>query len=230
MWSLWKHRNLKLWQNITTTCAQIVEKAMQLLNAVQTNNNSMTALNSAYMAVAEHGNSVESYSSTTRLMASKWEKPAQMRYKCNIDASFSTQLNRIGIGMCIRDDQGRFVLAKTIRKSPIYNVDIDEAVGVLHAIRQIQELQLGNVDFVMDAKTVVDQFHNKGIVLTEVGDLLEECKRLFSLYLENSCIEFTKRQANEVAHALAMVSPSLASSNIFIDVPTCIPDLVMNEM
>ncbi|PNX87090.1 cytochrome p450 [Trifolium pratense] len=68
-----------------------------------------------------------------------------------------------------------------------------EALSLLHAIRWIQNLQLDNVDFAMDAKTVVDQFHNKGIVLTEVVDVLEECKRLFSLYFENSRVEFTKR-------------------------------------
>ncbi|PNY12438.1 estradiol 17-beta-dehydrogenase [Trifolium pratense] len=32
------------------------------------------------------------------------------RYKCNIDASFSLHRNHIGIGMCIRDDEGRIVM------------------------------------------------------------------------------------------------------------------------
>ncbi|PNX70857.1 cytochrome p450, partial [Trifolium pratense] len=99
------------------------------------------------------------------LILAKWEKPARGRYKCNIDASFSSQLSRVGIDMCIRDDEGRFVLAKTIWKSPICNVDLGEALGLLHAIRWVQELQLGNVDFAMDSKTAVDQFHNKGIAL-----------------------------------------------------------------
>jgi hypothetical protein len=29
MWSLWKHRNLKLWQNGIETSAQIVDRALQ---------------------------------------------------------------------------------------------------------------------------------------------------------------------------------------------------------
>ncbi|PNX57217.1 cytochrome p450, partial [Trifolium pratense] len=32
MWSLRKHRNLKLWQNLTETCAQIVDRALQICN------------------------------------------------------------------------------------------------------------------------------------------------------------------------------------------------------
>jgi hypothetical protein len=41
-----------------------------------------------------------------------WGKQARDRYKCNIDASFSSSLNKVGIEMCVRDDVGEFVLAK----------------------------------------------------------------------------------------------------------------------
>lgn len=41
-----------------------------------------------------------------------WTKPAYGRYKCNIDASLSDPLNVVGIGIWIRDDQGKFVMAK----------------------------------------------------------------------------------------------------------------------
>jgi hypothetical protein len=43
-----------------------------------------------------------------------WKKPAIGRYKCNIDASFSAQNDCVGLEMCICDDEGRFVLAKTM--------------------------------------------------------------------------------------------------------------------
>ncbi|PNX55292.1 hypothetical protein L195_g048919, partial [Trifolium pratense] len=65
----------------------------------------MSTPNSADTAATERGNSAISSSSTVKLMACKWEKPTQGRYKCNIDTSFTTQLNRVGIGMCIRDDE-----------------------------------------------------------------------------------------------------------------------------
>jgi len=43
----------------------------------------------------------------------KWTKPTAGRFKCNIDASFSQHTNKVGIGVCLRDDSGPFVLAKT---------------------------------------------------------------------------------------------------------------------
>jgi hypothetical protein len=67
----------------------------------------------------------------------RWRKPSQGRYKCNVDASFFTRLNRVRIGICIRDVQGRFVLAKTVWTSPNMNVDVGEAKGLLYAIQWV---------------------------------------------------------------------------------------------
>jgi len=41
-------------------------------------------------------------------------KPQRGRYKCNVDASFLTSENKLGIVMCIRDDEGCYVLAITM--------------------------------------------------------------------------------------------------------------------
>ncbi|CAJ2641528.1 unnamed protein product [Trifolium pratense] len=83
VWSIWKHHNLKLWNNVTKMNLQI-------------------------FARAKH--------------------------------------------MCIRDDEGRFVLAKTMWSTPICEVDVGEALGLLCAINWVHELQLEGVDFVMDSK------------------------------------------------------------------------------
>ncbi|PNY07237.1 cytochrome p450 [Trifolium pratense] len=67
--------------------------------------------------------------------AAKWARPSLGRYKCNIDASFSSGLNRVGIGTCIRDDQGRFVVAKTKWFSPVCDVEMGEAQGLLQCFQ-----------------------------------------------------------------------------------------------
>lgn len=78
------------------------------------------------------------------------------RFKCNIDASFSAFTNRLGIEMCIRDKEGRFVFAKTMWFIPIYLVDVGEAFGLYHAIQWIHDLRLPNVDFEVDSKQVAN--------------------------------------------------------------------------
>jgi len=43
-----------------------------------------------------------------------WQRPHQGKVKCNVGSSFSNALNRTGIGLYIRDDEGVFILAKSI--------------------------------------------------------------------------------------------------------------------
>jgi len=50
---------------------------------------------------------------STSIEDDHWKKSAPDRYKYNIDVAFSTSLNRVGLGMCLRDDDGAFVLART---------------------------------------------------------------------------------------------------------------------
>jgi len=56
----------------------------------------------------------------------RWQPPAHGRVKCNVDASLSNQLNRTGIGICIHDEEGTFVLAKSIHISPMCSVTAGE--------------------------------------------------------------------------------------------------------
>jgi hypothetical protein len=66
--------------------------------------------------------------------AIRWSKYPISQYKYNIDASFSKQQNKVGIGIYIRDDQGKFVLTKTKWISPSTYVDIGEALDLLSAL------------------------------------------------------------------------------------------------
>lgn len=52
----------------------------------------------------------------------KWRKPPTGRLKCNIDASFAD--NMVGVGSCIRDDEGQFIAARTELFFHITNVDV----------------------------------------------------------------------------------------------------------
>jgi len=44
----------------------------------------------------------------------RWQPPEHGRMKCNVDAAFSSQHNKTGISICIRDENGVFVLARTV--------------------------------------------------------------------------------------------------------------------
>ncbi|CAJ2637113.1 unnamed protein product [Trifolium pratense] len=214
LWSIWQQRNNRVWRNKIEPTHVVCDRTTNLLldwrNAQQ----------------YKQRNCMQQQQVTE----TRWQKPHTGRYKCNIDASFSVRQNKVEIGMCIRDDQGQFVLAKTEWMSPITDTDIGEALGLLSALKLVHDLQLENVDFELYSKNVVTSFHSKHNNVTELGDVIRDCVRLHKTYFRNSSVEFIRRQANEVAHALARVATSIASFHLFIDILTCIVNILNNEM
>lgn len=69
-----------------------------------------------------------------------WQKPSLGRYNCNVDASFSHVLNRVGLGMYIRDEEGRLVLAKTEWLALLLDMDLGEALDLLSTLRWVRNL------------------------------------------------------------------------------------------
>ncbi|PNX97729.1 cytochrome p450 [Trifolium pratense] len=58
----------------------------------------------------------------TRVVNTRWQKPAAGCFKCNVDASFFTRTNRVNLDMCITDEFGALVLAETESFNPICDV------------------------------------------------------------------------------------------------------------
>jgi len=90
----------------------------------------------------------------------RWKRPPNSFVKCNVDASFSEHYSRVGIEMCLRDELGMFIGAKTIWLQPIMPVDIGEALGLLAAMEWVRELEFKKVIFCLDSKGVVDSLNS----------------------------------------------------------------------
>jgi len=132
--------------------------------------------------------------------------------------------------MYIRDSGGNHVHSKIMWFHPVCSVDVGEALGLHHAIRWIYELQLTNVDFEVDSKRVADYFNKGRGDVTEFGSIMDSSIQFCRNHLTNSHVEFIRRQANEVAHTLAKAAIFSTSFRVFDDIPTCITDLIFNEM
>jgi len=158
----------------------------------------------------------------TSIEEDRWKKPAPGRYKCNIDASFSTSLNRVGLGMCLKDDDGTFVLARTDWFAPLSDIEVGEAVGLHTTLDWISNQQFDNVNFVLDCKRVVDCVNSSLDDSSEFKCIITACKQLLEYRFHNSHVEFNRRQANRVAHELAQAALSNPSPHIIDNVPTCI--------
>jgi ribonuclease HI len=150
--------------------------------------------------------------------------------KCNVDALFSDPLNRTGIGICVCDDEGTFVLAKTVFISPTCSVVVGEALGLFHALQWLSDMQFDNVNFMLDSKITTDAFNHRQTDVPKFCQVISAYQSLFNTNFSNSKVEFNRRQANEAAHTLTGVATLSASPNIYYCVHRCIISLIINEM
>lgn len=214
MWSIWKQRNDCIWRNEVMTTAAVRDRGLNLLTGWQ---NAQDSRNRADVQ-------------QQRIDDTVWRKPDEGHFKCNVDAAFFKESNRVGIGICIRDDNGRLVKARTSWSTPLLDVPEGEAIGLLYAIRWAKELNLNNITFELDSKRVVDSFHSTRNDVSDLGAIIRECRTTFSSFFTNSRVEFIRRQANEVAHRLARAATFYASIHYFTVLPDCIQDVLINEM
>lgn len=124
-WSLWKRINLKLWQKQNESSRQAVERPTHLLEDWQAAQH-IRSQRTTCISMSQGGPNNREVVECT--------KPAQDRYKYNIDASFSSSSNMVGFEICLRNDSGVFVLAKTNYFSPLCDVDVGEAISLSHIV------------------------------------------------------------------------------------------------
>jgi hypothetical protein len=102
--------------------------------------------------------------------------------------------NKVGIGICLRDENGSFVLTKIDCFSSLVDVDTSEAIGLLIVIQWVWDLYLTNVDFELDSKNVVYKFHTKGEDFLDYDVIIQVCRSISTIcFLINFGVEFTMR-------------------------------------
>jgi len=231
VWSIWKHRNLKVWENKTETAATVVERARVMISDWQLANLSLPAATAAVTTgSAAHLSPNAATSSSPAAAMVRWKKSSVGRYKCNVDATFSSSFNRTGIGICIRDEEGTFVLAKMVSFPCLHQVAVGEAIGLFEALQWLSDMSFDNVDFELDSKVTCDAFLSHRDDISEFGHVIASCKALFSAFFTNSRIEFTRRQANAAAHVLAREAIFLSSPITYYHISSCINNIIINEM
>jgi len=86
----------------------------------------------------------------------RWKTLLPYRIKCNVDDSFVR--NKVGIGVCLRDDSGAYILGKTQWFLPKFAIHVNEALDILSVLGCGHKLTLEPIDFDLDSIVGVDRF------------------------------------------------------------------------
>jgi len=78
----------------------------------------------------------------------------------------------MGIGLCIRDEDESYVLAKTVWFSPLCSLEVGETLGLYHALIWTVDIRLDNMDFMLDSNLVVEAFNGDNNYRTEVDSII----------------------------------------------------------
>ena len=121
-WSLRKHRNLKIWEDVTEISAAVVDRAWVLIDDWQEANAPQPNVHSAAVqqrmsqqvagqqlpSVMVQQTMLQQHNAHISTAVQQWKPPSLGRFKCNVDTAFLEQFQRTGIGVCLRDDTGTF--------------------------------------------------------------------------------------------------------------------------
>jgi hypothetical protein len=90
------------------------------------------------------------------------------------------------------------------------------------------------VDFELNSKCMVDNFHSIKLKVSNFGAILIDCRcvhSIFLFFLKYCHVKFVRRQTNTTAHTLSKsMATSLISFDLFIDILTYIRDIIINKM
>jgi len=124
-WNMANTHVVKALDNITdvhmsSTCVHI-----NITNAHSSNTDAHNNNIDAHVVVARSTSSVSTligHRWHPGMFPFSWQRPHRGKVRCNMDASFSVEMNITGIEMCIHDEDDTFVLAKCI-PLPILHTD-----------------------------------------------------------------------------------------------------------
>ncbi|VFQ65841.1 unnamed protein product [Cuscuta campestris] len=150
-------------------------------------------------------------STTTNLRAEPgatkgWERSPVNYLKVNVDASSGLVDRYVGLGFIVRDYEGRFVAAKSIKCRGSFGPREAEAIAVKEALSWIKSKGWKQVLVETDCKEVVDSLNSTIMDWSYFNSIIEDCKRLQMLCAGDLNFCFTPRSGNEAAHLLARSS------------------------
>lgn len=112
---------------------------------------------------------------------------------------FLPSIDKIEIGMRIRDDARCFVLANIVWFLPLCLEYIyGEVVELYIVLYWVAKLYLDNMYFVLDSKKVDDYPNTSSNDNIEFDCIMNTCKQLFQYSFQINHVEFSHKQANEI--------------------------------
>lgn len=161
--------------------------------------------------------------------AIKWTPPPLEWCKVNWDVAFKTEVQRVGVGILVRDHNGRVLAARSFTKRGVMEPTIGETIASYHAAQFCNQMGLQKVILEGDAKTVVEAINGKNRKWSNIEHLVDDTRVALQSFIQWKCVH-VKLYANMVAHKLAKLATTDIIDRLWDSrIPDCISDVILME-
>ncbi|XP_031254338.1 uncharacterized protein LOC116112328 [Pistacia vera] len=156
----------------------------------------------------------------------RWQPPPEGIYKINWDASVRKEDCTIGVGIAIRDWQGRFMATMRMKKPMFPDAYLAESFAALQAVILAADIGINQIILEGDALQVVNDLLRDEENWGQAGLISMDTKAV-SRNFQTFLVHHVNRASNVIAHTLA--KDALTIDDVLVeleDVPNCIGSLV----
>ncbi|KAK2655636.1 hypothetical protein Ddye_008688 [Dipteronia dyeriana] len=161
--------------------------------------------------------------------ASCWQIPYMGVFKTNTDVGLRESDKVSGVGVVVRDSNGKVRLAYCHHLSAYFSPQVAEAMAILKGICLAEECGLAPVVLESDALFMVNMICRKEVSCTEVGVVIHDILGLIQrgIVLSVSCVP---RLVKKVVHCLAELSLDHVGEFVWVeDRPFVLESLVLGD-
>jgi ribonuclease HI len=136
---------------------------------------------------------------------------------------------RLGLGLVLRGEDGSIVGAATKAQNGSGNVELSEVMGLVEAIKLVEERHLQNVIIEMDSAVIVRAIQRNSYPRKYWGKLAESCARVLK-DRNDITLQWTSKKGNEAAHQLARWAISEPNRFWTQNYPICIMQQAQKDL
>lgn len=126
-----------------------------------------------------------------------------------MDAAISSYRNASYFGSLLRDGNGSFIAADGGHFMGYFAPKIAEAMAFSEALSWVKSKNMVNVNFELDSLRVVKAIRWRGINISYIGSIIEDCSSILKDLMSHSIL-FVKRSANMAAHRIVRETISMS--------------------
>jgi hypothetical protein len=167
--------------------------------------------------------------SATCDIGTRWTAPEVGFLKANVDAGWDAHSKDAGLGIIVRDWQGKTILSEWKFIPNCGSAEEAEILACLEGLKHLINLRQWPAVIESDCLRAVQALTTNSPECSRSWALILEGRELLRVYNEIGIVK-VERSCNSVAHVLAQLGKSGFSGSLILEAPDCVKELIASDI